>query len=146
MITTVADEGDVVSTWVAEQLDVDAEFYRGQPAVGVLEDGKLLAGVVASKYWKYPKGQVLEAAIAAKDTHWCNRRILRSLFAYPFEQLRVTRLQVVCREDNAHGRQFVERLGFKFEGILRRSWEGVADAALYSMLPDECRWVEGARQ
>ena len=38
----------------------------------------------------------------------------------------------------------MERLGFKLEGLARRAHDGETDAAVYSMLPAECRWLGGS--
>ena len=127
---------DLLGKWVSHQL--------GQPipegvAIGVERDSRLIAAVVFHNY----HGHMIEASIAATTPKWCSRRALAAFFNYPFNQAGVQRLQVVCRRKNKHARKFVERLGFKFEGIGRRAWSATEDAAIYSMLPHECRWIDG---
>ena len=50
-------------------------------------------------------------------------------------------MQATIRRGNRTARRFVERLGFRYEGMAREAWPTGEDAALYSMLRRECRWT-----
>lgn len=137
--TTISGADDLVSGWVAEQLEIPS--FGPCTAIGVTLKGCLVAGVVFNNYHPSPVGSTIEASIAATDAHWATRAVLRDFFSYPFVQMRVGRLGVSCRKSNKHARKFVIRLGFKMEGVARRLWDGKHDAVVYSMFPEECRWL-----
>ncbi len=137
--TTVFGIDEIVAAWVAKRLDIPT--FGPSTALGVVRQDRLIAGVVFNNYHQYPSGATIEASIAAIDPHWATRAVLRNFFSYPFLQMNVGRLGVTCRKSNKHARKFVTRLGFKLEGIARRLWDGKQDAAVYSMLAEECKWL-----
>ena len=81
--------------------------------------------------------------MAIDDVECVSRRTLRRIFEYPFKQLEVSRLQAVTSVKNLRCKAFIERLGFKLEGLARRAHDGETDQAVYSMMPSECRWLGG---
>lgn len=139
----IVGDSENVCRWVEQQLGLPAGHFQGCMAIGVIYHNNPVAAVVFSNYVKHREtGLVtIEATIAATDVRWCTKGILRVLFRYPFVHLGATRLQVVCRRKNREARNFVERLGFKLEGVGRRAWDGKQDAVMYSMLPRECKWT-----
>lgn len=126
-----------VAAWVGRRIGI-ADFGPSS-AIGVAEDGRLIAGVVYSA-WRAAPGS-LEMSIAAVSPRWCSRRVLAALFGYPFGQLAAVRVQATIRRGNRGARRFVERLGFRYEGMARAAWPTGEDAAVYSMLRHECRWL-----
>jgi alkanesulfonate monooxygenase SsuD/methylene tetrahydromethanopterin reductase-like flavin-dependent oxidoreductase (luciferase family) len=62
-------------------------------------------------------------------------------FGYPFDQLGVKRVQATIAKGNKAARKFVERLGFRYEGLARFGFSATQHAAVYSMLREECRWL-----
>ena len=114
------------------------------PAVGaaILRDGVLVAGVVYNNYHVLQHGSWCEISAAAEDPRCLNKEVLRVMFDYPFRQLGVSRLQAVCAVTNWRSRRLVSRLGFQLEGVRPSGvrW-GAGRADLYSMLPEECRWL-----
>ena len=142
---TVAGRDAIVAAWVAARLDMDPADFFPCTAIAVMGGPALLAGAVYYQFRPNAHGGTMEAALAAASPRWCTRPVLASLFAYPFAQARVARLQVSCARRNKRARRLVEQLGFRLEGIGRRLWDGRRDAAIYSMLPEECRWTRPAR-
>ncbi|MGI9489349.1 MAG: GNAT family N-acetyltransferase [Geminicoccaceae bacterium] len=141
--TTVSGIDGLIGDWVTDQLDLPAGSLSPCAGIGVTYRGSLIAGVAFNNYRPYQSGAVIDASIAATSPRWATRTVLRDFFSYPFAQMKVTRLQVVCRKSNKHARKFVTRLGFRMEGVARRLWDGKYDAVVYSMMPDECRWIDG---
>lgn len=138
---TVAGADRFVAAWVARALDVDPAEFGPCSACGVALGGRLVAGVVYNEYRIMRAGSSIQASIASTTPRWASRAVLRDLFAYPFVQMGVSRLWASTSRKNKRARGFLERLGFRFEGIARRAYDGAVDAALYSMLPAECRWI-----
>lgn len=80
-------------------------------------------------------------SIASISPYWCTRKNLYVLFAYPFIQLSVKRVQATCSVDNITAHQFLKRLGFQKEGIAREAWRDGGDAVVFSLLKPECKWI-----
>ena len=129
----------VIAAWVGSRIGI-ADFGPSA-AIGIAEGGRLIAGVVYSA-WRPAPGS-LEMSIAALTPRWCSRGVLAALFGYPFGQLGAGRAQATIRRGNRSARRFVERLGFRYEGMARAAWPTGEDAAVYAMLRHECRWVRG---
>lgn len=81
-------------------------------------------------------------SVASDGTgRWFNRTFLRAAFAYPFIQMKYTRVSGLVRVDNYAAQRFDEHLGFKREGLLRKGDDDGTDLILYGMLKEECRWI-----
>ncbi len=126
--------GGPVCRWIESQLHVDLGECA---AIGVVQDEALIAAVAFNNYQPH----MIEASVVATTPRWCSRRVLAAVFAYPFRQLGVRRVQATTARRNKRARKFIERLGFKYEGIARKGWPRGGDAAVYSMLNNECRWL-----
>ena len=110
--------------------------FRDYTAIGIARNGELVAGVVYNEF----RGHSIHCSIASTDPRWASRGVLFTIFAYPFLQLKVERITVYTGKTMSHVRQFLERLGFQQEGIVRRGFAD-DDAVIYGMLKDECPWI-----
>ena len=142
---TVAGMDAMVIEWVAARLDMPPADFFPCTAVAVVHGEEMLAGAVYYQFRPNAHGGTMEAALASVSPRWCTRAVLASLFAYPFVQVKVARLQVSIAKKNKPARRLAERLSFKLEGVGRRLWDGRQDAVIYSMLPEECRWLQARR-
>ena len=138
MKTTIYGQEDRVVPWVGQRIDED-HFDKDCIALGLEEDGELIAGVVFNWY----TGPSISMHVAAEPgRRWLNRDFLFRAFAYPFLQLNCNRVTGLVRVDNLDAQRFDEHLGFKREGVIRQGAEDKTDFILYGMLRDECRWLE----
>ena len=133
-------QGSVLE-FVASRIGAQAADMMPATTAAVLRNGEMIAGVVFNNYHVLDHGSWCEISVAADDRRWLTRGVLRGIFAYPFCQIRATRLQAVCSTDNSRMLSILKRVGFTQEGVLRRAYDGVNDVVVWSMLPDECRWV-----
>jgi RimJ/RimL family protein N-acetyltransferase len=81
-------------------------------------------------YW------VRESAQGTGIAGHCGRLAAR----FAFETVGVARLEIVAAHDNVASRKTAERIGGKFEGILRNRLvvnDTSVDAAMYSLIPDD---------
>jgi ribosomal-protein-serine acetyltransferase len=72
-------------------------------------------------------------------------RAARALVDYSFGGLGLNRVEIHCAEGNRKSRAIAERLGFRQEGVLRRSallCDRYVDMVIYGMLKEE--WRPGA--
>lgn len=143
-MTAIFGADSYVGSWVGERLGFEFKTFS---AIGVDVAGELVAGVVYNNQVTDPKTgkpRSIEMSIASDNPRWCTRENLDAIFGYAFRQLDVERAQAIVHRKNKHTRQFLERLGFVYEGMARRAWPTGGDAAIYSMLKHECRWLKWA--
>lgn len=126
-----------VAKWVGDL--VNENYAAGSAAIGLEQDGELIAGVVFDLYTG-PSISMHVAAIPGK--RWMTKDFLWRCFAYPFLQLQCNRITGLVRADNLVAQKFDEHLGFKREGLLRKAAADGTDYVLYGMLREECRWLE----
>ncbi len=124
-----------VTQWVSNHLSCR---FGECSALGFVLDGQIIAGVVYSNY----TGHDIHLNIASIDKRWCNRTSLRNIFAYPFLHLKCRRATVLVDEKAILVQKFVERIGFKKEGLLREGHPN-DNAVVFGMLKSECRWING---
>ena len=124
-----------VAAWVAIKLAI--EDFGPYTAIGVIDGEWLIAGVVYNNY----REANIEMTIASISPRWCASRILRGLFWYPFGQIGCHRVTAVTEHTNQPVREFIRRLGFIEEGVMRRSYLNGNDAVIHGMLREECRWI-----
>jgi RimJ/RimL family protein N-acetyltransferase len=137
MKTVVYNLPSVVK-FVNERIPGGTSFDTSDPCIGMLEDGKLIAGVVFNMYM----GNGIMLHVAADKPGWLNREFLRATFAYPFKQLKCARVTGLVRTDNKDAQRFDEHLGFKKEGVIRKGDDDGCDLIIYGMLKEECRWLD----
>ena len=137
----VSGSPEFFAQWVAHQLDIPIEEFGDYAAGGIVLDGRLIGGLVYNEYRIQRFGKTMQISIATTSPRWCTRKVLRSLFGYPFQQMGVTRLWAAARRKNTQSRSLMERLGFKYEGMARKGYDGIQDSAIYAMLPHECDWI-----
>lgn len=122
-----------ICAWVSER--VGAKIDNGR-AIGVVDDGDyLVAGVAYSNY----RGCDMEMSCASETPEWLSKERLRIFFAYPFGELGLLRVSAIADKKNKRGRKFIERIGFKLEGVHPKALDG-RDAVSYGMLAQDCKY------
>lgn len=130
-----------IAAWVAEKIG-NPNFGLCK-AIGVEREGNLIAGIVYSNYIESPLGKpiMIEISMAAIDKRWATRHNLRELFAYPFIQLAVERVQVTTPVESEGVFKINKKLGFTYEGTARKAHFLGGDVHVLSMLRSECKWL-----
>ena len=132
-----------VAEWVRIRIP-GARDFGACAAIGVARDDRLIAGVVYSDF-RPAYGNVMMSVAAEPDSHWLTRGALAAFFHYPFMQLGCQRVTSAIARRNKRSRAFCEKIGFKYEGCIRRGF-GTDDAMLYGLLDTECRWIAALRK
>lgn len=80
---------------------------------------------------------------------------VQAIMTYAFLEYKLNRIEILCSKDNLRSRALAERLGFKFEGIIREGYQFLGrffDEACYSFLAKDFQitgeepYVQLARQ
>jgi RimJ/RimL family protein N-acetyltransferase len=136
MKQVIYGQDERVAKWVGDQ--IDEVYLPGSAAIGLEENGELIAGVVFDHY----TGPSISMHVAATGKRWMTKDFLWRCFAYPFIQLQCNRITGLVRVDNLAAQKFDEHLGFVKEGLLRKAAKDGTDYIVYGMLREECRWLE----
>ena len=134
--TTIYGQDERIVSWVGKRVEV--KDFGSCVAIGLEQDGELIAGVVFNLY--SPPSICMHVA-AVPGRRWMTREYLFRCFAYPFLQLNCTRITALVREHNEQSQKFVEHIGFVKEGVMRQGSEDGSDLIVYGMLKDECRYL-----
>lgn len=135
--------GQFVVEWVARRTNEFGNFGAAQgiglqqliPGVG----WGTIAGVAYAEF----NGPNVVCHIAAVGRQWATREYLWTIFDYPFNQLKCSRITVCIGEGNKDSRRFVEHLGFTQEANLQGA-HPTGDLVVYRMLRSECRFLENS--
>jgi hypothetical protein len=107
-------------------------------AIGVVRHGAMVAavgyeGINGRNAWMH--------VAALPGSRWLTRHHLKAFFWYPFITCGCDRVSAYVNENNAHARQFDERIGFQEEARLKgAAWDG-GDVILYVMWKKDCPYV-----
>lgn len=135
----------VVAEFVASKIEgFDSSLDKNDyVAIGVVENGGLIAGVIYNEY--RPPVDIRESFASISPT-WATKYTLKHLFAYPFIHLGVRRMSSVVDVANVASVDLTERLGFKREGVIRKAMDNGNDAIMFGMLKEECPWIKSLLQ
>jgi RimJ/RimL family protein N-acetyltransferase len=125
-----------VRDWVAERIGENLD--DAEVAIGIEEDGELIAGVA---YNMYTGAAICMNVAATPGKRWTTKEFMYAFFAYPFIQLKCRRVTGLVRMSNEAAKKFDEHVGFIQEGVIREAFEDGEDAILYGMLKSECRYL-----
>ena len=138
MIRLVYGQDELVRKWVSKELGFTVGDDKSV-GVAIADEEELIGGIVWTNY--YPMVPMIEINLATTTPKWCNTRILSEMFDYPFNQLKVGRVQATCEKKNKNIRRVLDGVGFTFEGVARKAFPGRKDAFIYSLLKHECRYI-----
>jgi len=115
------------------QIQGQQEPWGNYTALGLVgDDGCFRAGVVYNRFER--------ANICGHIAIWPGSRLtpafIRAMFDYPFNQLGKERITAAVAKKNKKAIRFVRKLGFQYEGCLRRYY-GNDDMHIYGILRSE---------
>lgn len=114
-------------------------------AIGVLDrDGTLVAGVVYHAY--DPDCQSIELSFAADTPKWLTRSLICELLSYPFDKLNLNRINAATPKSATDARRFIERFGFRREGVATDGFGPGENAILSRLLKREWLQTKWARR
>lgn len=140
----ILDTHHILAPWLEASLHMAPGEVNELFTMGFLWQGKLVGGLIFSDY---RPGHDVWWSIYTMDKNWCQRRVLKTIFQTAFKDLKCTRINVLVAADNIKSLRLVKKLGFVQEGYLRRfQARDKKDCYLFSMLPEECRFLADSKQ
>lgn len=136
MKTVIANQKERVGDWVAERIGCSKDWGAFE-AIGLEQDGDLIAGVVVDGYTKNARCSI---HCAGDGKRWLNREFLSVVFRYVFEQAACRVVVNTVNSENEASMKFTEHLGFEEK---LRVEGGSPDGALviFVMRREDCRWL-----
>lgn len=130
----------ILVPWICAQLSIGNPGFC--QTIGVERGDRIIAVALYNGFRLNFSGKptCIEMSFATIDKRWATRGNIEALLAYPFQQLKVPRVQLTIAKRNKEARRFVERIGFTLEGIARKAHDDGSDAAVYSLLWYENKW------
>lgn len=126
-----------IAQWVAKRIP-DYTLMPGARSLGVVKDGKIVAGVVFERC----NGFNIEASIAAMPgAGWADRKTLFALFSYPFHQLGVEAVTVLVSLANLESLNLATKLGFEKVALVPFAARDGAPLVILQMTIEQCRWL-----
>lgn len=116
------------------------ELPGGYEAIGIVRDGRLIAGLLYTNWIPCRGGGGNVHMWAVGEPGWMSKRSIAWMFAYPFLQLGCHRMTVTIDKRNRVARRITEKLGFKLEGVIREGLGPGKDMTVYGLLRSESRW------
>jgi len=126
-----------VADWVASHIP-EFKVDENSTALGVIRDGELIAGVIYERY----NGVHVEVSIATADPRWAKRSTLKTLFGYPFNQLRCKAITVLVPSSNMESLNLATKLGFRPEAFIKYSAHDGSALVVLKMFKEDCHWIE----
>ena len=125
---------DAAVAWAKEQIGAEG-IGQDCAAVSLVNDqGEFLAVCVFSSYI----GTNIDMHLAARPgAHWLSRSYYNAVMALPFDVLQVPRITGLIRGSNLHTQRFAARMGFQYEGRMRKIFADGEDLVLYGFLREE---------
>lgn len=125
-----------VGRWIAGQLGQNGFAGYFMAAIGVYEGGQLIGGTAFHNY--YPKEGVIEMTSAATHPGWLTRRMVRAIFAYPFDFLECQMVVMRVSEFNTRMVNIARRFGFNSYTIPRLRGRN-EDEVIFTLTDDQWR-------
>lgn len=128
-MTVIFGHDQTIAEWVGKK--VGKPFSPPYVAFGTINsEGTLTSGVVFTNYQK----DSIELSLAGHGV--IQRSLWFAIINYVFDQLACSRLGIVTNERNKAVRRMAPKMGFKFEGPLRKRF-GDEDGFSYSLTDDD---------
>lgn len=115
----------------------DASVDGDTHSIGLEIDGSL---VVVCLYNGFTNHDCAMHVVSDGSRRWCSRGFLAAAFAYPFQQLNLSRVTAYVPARNTDALILDLKLGFVPEGIKREAM-GDDDLVVLGMLRRDCKWL-----
>lgn len=119
-----------------ERKDVVPSYLEIYEAIGIEQDGKIVAGVVYDNF----DGKRCFMHCASDTRYWLTKDFLWYVFDYPFNQLDLEVIVVFVSSNNEKALKMNKHLGFKEECRIKNGFKD-GDMVILSMYKNECKYL-----
>lgn len=129
---------DLVRSFVSAKIRgmKSPDEFGDSSTLAFLFNGKLQGGAV----FFLRNGFDIHVAIANVAPHWALKKQLAAIEKFVFDELGCVRMSATAAKRNRKARKFIEACGLKYEGNMRRRFDGKDDLIIYGMLRSERKW------
>ncbi len=122
--------------YVNRELDLNYEPPKAK-VLSIIDGDDILGVTLFNRLATYN----CELSIVSSSPKWATKAYLREVFSYAFIQCGYRRVTAVTQPDNVRTQRMLKRLGFSFEGRMRKWYDDGKDGLMFGMLSTECRWL-----
>lgn len=129
--------GDVtgvkIAAWAERKIPhLSLQHLGAFASFGIVDEAGALRG--AAIYHGYaPFYQGIEISFALEHPRFLKASLIAGILAYPMQQLEVFRVTAATPRKAASARRFLEKFGFKQEGLARAGFGSFGDAVIYGL-------------
>tara|TARA_R100001086_G_scaffold221738_1_gene139065 strand:+ start:827 stop:1252 length:426 start_codon:yes stop_codon:yes gene_type:complete len=108
--------------------------------IGLIENSNIIGVILFSDY----DGNNIFIHVALDTPRACNRKIIKLMFDYVFNQAKCSRATATCDNNYDRIKKLVEGVGFEKEGVMKKmiyKENKYVDCAIYGMQKEDCKWV-----
>lgn len=124
-----------LARWAGAKLGL--RLNEPNTSIGVAHKGKIIAVAVFNNF----RPPNIEITFVTTSPRWASPGAVRAILRYPFVQLGCKRVTAIIEASNQPARAFLQRLGFKLEGIHPDTFESGAAESYGLLLADAERWI-----
>jgi RimJ/RimL family protein N-acetyltransferase len=128
-----------INEWLWKRVGRERPFgpFVGYQAIGVEEDGELIAGVVFDSFSTEARCSMHCAGIGKR---WCTRELLQACFEYVFIDAKCKVVINTVSSANEESIRFTKHVGFK-EMTRIPNGAGDSDLVILALHRSDCRWL-----
>jgi len=127
-------------TWLQPRAHLWRDIKEDDRHIAFTEDGQIKACLLFSDF----DGHNIFVHLAIDDPRACQKRYIKLMFDYAFNQCNSNRMTAMCVNGYTRNERLLKGVGFIKEGVIRESMKAnniYVDAAIYGILKGECKWV-----
>ena len=128
--------------WIAPRAHIMREMFEDDRHIAFVDDetDEIQGCLLFSDF----DGHNIFVHLALDTPRVCQRKNIRLMFDYAFNQCNCHRMTAMCVNGYERNERLLSGTGFTKEGVIRDTMKvngQWVDAALYGILKGECRWV-----
>lgn len=139
------EPSDALVEYALDRLELDLRGHNlnGPVWFTVTVVEEISKTVVAALICEFKTPFDVHFSAAIDEPEAITRRLLFGIFNALFTK--AARVTALVDPENEHAEEVVRRLGFVYEGFMRRGLDGSRDALLFGMLREDCNYLPGVR-
>jgi RimJ/RimL family protein N-acetyltransferase len=142
--TNPLGESEILGRWAEARIPhLFLDTLGPYAAFGIVDEQDVIRGVALYHGWA-PRYRGIEISFVLDSPRWLTQSVIAGILSYPFSQLQCLRVTAATPswKSARPTRRFLERFGFKREGLARKGFGPYGDAVIYGLTQRD--WAESA--